>query len=418
MTKRDPIVARVARRISTRRLPRVVAPMMLGGLVAMSCNESLDSSLDPATEHSESALEASGGLTEQAADEAPVYVDGIDNPPVTTLWSIVRAGDAEVITDHIVAEIENSTSDFVSVDLYLVGTGLDQRMAAAPVGHFQLNANEKKYVKIPIEDLPIKSIGVPSQIELVATSSGPNWVDKRVPTDSLFVQFSQDYAEAYVSYGSSWAVTALALAHGDKSSKKYGDLLLDPLSTVRQSGTVGVDALDDEKARQLYDDVLVPWMKPRGVYLDESGEWVEVVGDGSVWGGLPMSAVQTELFSRLFAYADDEGEGGSTRFLGLYNFCMQWRTSFVDSYKGEDYLLGTPLFGGLSPARYAVATVRAGSGFTPFLALPLNADGCTGYLALTPGHHWFTVSNKITAPNRATCYSPDDNGNPYEEWFG
>jgi len=283
MTRRENpyhIVCRLLPEIKNR-LRRLLPPLLVGCASASGCG---DSSLTevPSAQIPQLVVEAPMSMTGEG-----VRGDDVDEPPVTARWFLARTAEAEVFSDSIFAEIDDTWGGPVTVDLALLGMGLDRRVAMTPVGQFYLAANEKTYVEIGIAELPVQSIGAPSQVDLVAVSSGPTWTDNATPTDSVYLQFSEDYTHAYISTESSWAVTALALVQGDRSLPQYAGLLEEPLSAEEQQlGDANNGASEEVQSRMMYEKVLIPWMMPRGKYLDESANWVEVLGDGRIGGSM------------------------------------------------------------------------------------------------------------------------------------
>ena len=93
--------------------------------------------------------------------------DGASRPPVMVKWLVALPDDAQVVWDTLPVRIANYHDAPLSVDLGMRGTGLDQRIAYSSIGHYRLAARETRIVHIPVQDLPVQSVGAPSQVELV-----------------------------------------------------------------------------------------------------------------------------------------------------------------------------------------------------------------------------------------------------------
>jgi len=184
-------------------------------------------------------------------------------------WLVALPDDAQVVWDTLPVRIANYHDAPLSVDLGMRGTGLDQRIAYSSIGHYRLAARETRIVHIPVQDLPVQSVGAPSQVELVGTSTGPEWPEASLAADHIFVQFASDYAQAFVSPTITWAPVALALVDGDIGSTEYLVLRDEPVSAVkRHVDGVATDELDELRALELYERVVGPAMRARGRYLD------------------------------------------------------------------------------------------------------------------------------------------------------
>ena len=343
--------------------------------------------------------------------------DGASRPPVVVWWDMVPSEDAEVLSGFVGLTVENNTSFPVSVALGMRGTGLDQQHAYAPVGTYTLQGNETKSLQVRLDEFPLQSVGVPGQVDLVGTSTGPDWEDAQFASSSMYVQFAPDYRRAFASMRSTWAPIALSLVDGDAESPDYCELRDEPTRALKvRSGVVVTDEVDGDKAWEMYQRVVVPAMRPRGRYVDDDGRWVEVAGETVGGGVLVLERQQAELTEQLQAYADDEEEPGPSRVTGLYMLCAKWEATYIDAGYGEDHLNSRGL--NYSLARHADATVRGSGGTTVWGPMPLDANGCTPTLALAVGTYTLDVKSSHLTPQGNTGLDvTNDQGNPFQWSF-
>jgi len=109
-----------------------------------------------------------------SVESEPLIGDGDipSRPPVAMSWGMTDGSHVAGKFDPFRVTLRNERMEKVEVALSMVGTGLDQRMVKVDVGTFHLKDLESHQIDIPIESLPIQSVGAPAQIELTATCSG------------------------------------------------------------------------------------------------------------------------------------------------------------------------------------------------------------------------------------------------------
>ena len=378
------------------------------GLVS-GCGDSRNAESD--NQVAKTALPQTG---ERSSSSGEPMGDGASRVPVMVRWGIERSEEAEEVTDFISAEIENTFDEDVTVNVWMRGMGLDQRIAMTALGQYQLRAHETKHVRVAIDDLPLQSVGTPGQIELVGTSSSSMWTNARFPVDAIYVQYAPDFDRAFVSALSTWAPVALALVDGDKGVEEYYELLEDPSMAIRvRAGGVVTDEVDEEKALAMYESVMVPAMRPRGKYLDDSADWVEVLGDEVGGGMLEMTPQLAELMEELEKYVDGGAGSEPSRGVGLVKLCLFWAVEYVDAGYGEDYLNTVGLEAYL--ATYTRASVKSSDGTFPWSLQPLDAVGCTPVLVLPQGNYSFIINNRILNPGNVGFYTVDDD-NWISQW--
>jgi len=321
--------------------------------------------------------------------------------------------DAQVVAEALTVTIENASDDLVSVDLSMQGMGLDRRSAWASIGQFALLANETMQVDVPLVDLPIQSVGAPGQIDLRGTSTGASWTDAQLATDSAYVQFTPDYQEAYVSTRSTWTPIVLGLVEGEWYSAEYVELRDDPVSAlmVRDRGSVSTE-VDAERARDLYERVLIPATRPRGRYLDEGGHFVDVVGDVVSGGMLVMESPHADLIRALEPFAQEQDDGNPPG-RGPYILCAKYGASYLDAGKGETYL-SIPGYQ-THPASYARAEVRYPNGNTYWTGY-LDPLGCTYLVNLPNGSYTFYVGWEQKNANEVKFQNSGDHPAIHFDW--
>ena len=324
--------------------------------------------------------------------------DGADLPPVLVRWMVRPSDDAAIVSGFLSVEIENNYDTDVTVDLGMHGFGLDQRRVLSPIGQFVVAAQDRIETQIRLEDLPVQSIGTPSQIDLVGTSSGEDWTDVRLATNSLFIQFAPNFEQAYVSTRSTWTPVVLGLAASNEDlALDYVGLRDDPMSVlVDRTHASMTGAVDTARAELLYREVVVPLVRPRGRYLDDGGEFVEVLGDVVGSGGLAMESTQVELLEALLPYGEQE-EPEQPTGRGLVKVCAKYGVEYVDSGMGES-ILGTTGFQ-TYPARNATASIRAVAGLQLYWSSNLDANGCAPYLNLPNGGYLLAIKGEQVEPN-------------------
>jgi len=370
-------------------LARTASLLMLGCIGAMGCGVSEETPVEEVAMQSAPSQD-----TSQATSDEGRRSDPAGRPSVLVRWGIRPSDDAEIVSGFLNVEIENDAEDAVTVDLGLRGFGLDQRVVWVPLGQFSLAAKETLHTQVALGDLPVQSIGTPGQIDLTGSSSGPDWTDARLATDSVYVQFVPGFERAYVSTRSTWAPVALGLAdQHEELAQAYYKLRDEPVSVLPSDGQSVSGEVDTARARLLYQEVVVPTIHPRGRYIDD-GRMVEVRGDVVGSGGLPVESRQEDLMAALGPYGEHNGtEPPIGRASG--KICAKYGVEYLDSGVGENVM---PYWGFQTyPARYAAAEVRTPN-HTSMWSGYLDFNGCASNVSLPIGDYVLVLNNEQKDP--------------------
>jgi len=287
------------------------------------------------------------------------------------------------------------------------------------IGQFTLSGRETKEIQVRLDNLPVQSIGKPSLFRLEGSYTTSTRTNVSLGlTEGIHVQFAPDYAEAYASMDSVWAVIALGLAGGDEFSLEYAQLRDDPVSTVKVTDSVGVsDEIDATMANELWQSITWPQLLPSGRYLDETGQFVDVPA-GTVSIGMPAPHDQQvrDLEKALAPFVDDlMGDDRSVRGPALV--CADFLVQYDDSGLGEAYLNGPPKQKQRYPARYASAEILYHPSGNQFWSGRLDINGCTT-LTLPLGMLRFRFGEDIETPDGVNFYQERyEYGNLFGLWL-
>ena len=360
-----------------------------------------------------------------SVESEPLIGDGDipSRPPVAMSWGMTDGSHVAGKFDPFRVTLRNERMEKVEVALSMVGTGLDQRMVKVDVGTFHLKDLESHQIDIPIESLPIQSVGAPAQIELTATCSGAGWM-LELPAERVYVQFTPDFSKVHASTTSTWAPVALGLSGGDVSSKAFQTLLQDPMSAVRADASKGggdPDAVDLERAKSLYESLVRPVLEPVGRYVDDTGTLVDLIEPRTGGGMLPVTREQAALLETVLIHAAPAVPTNPAPLdfplIGrTVRMCAKWGVQYNDSGLGEDYLNGVGHQ--LYPARFAKGQIRR---LTPnvqdFWAGQFDFDGCAPTMFLPYAQYYLYVEPNFTTTNNTKFRVTGDNASQFWAWW-
>jgi len=349
-------------------------------------------------------------------------------PPVLISWHV---GASHVLDEEhaLTAKLDNWRDEPAEVTLELTGVGLDQRVSTVKGATVTLAPGEKRDVVVPLQRLPIQSVGAPAQIDLSGTCSLADGRQIRLPAVALHVQFDNGYERAYASTDGGWDVMALAYVGGDVSREEYAQMTAAELST--DAGSVlsvstPAGGIDKAKARALYDKLVEPALHPSGRYVGDGGELSELKDPGS--GGVPVQlrSDQMAALSEIMEHGapdeskaaegptDEPGTKGPLAWGRYLTMCAKWGVQFNDSGLGEDYLNGTGFQ--QAPARYADAQIRKIGGIDYWIG-NLDVNGCAPNTFLPYGDYYLRVRPDFDTTNNTRFYETRTNPSTFDTFW-
>lgn len=306
-------------------------------------------------------------VTSQAIDSGVVCPQGGATPAI----AVARWADPELVTfvqagSGLPAVVENPRDEGAWVTVAIRASGLDGRQSRLELGGVWLGGHEALQFDLPIDAVPIQSVGAPSSVWLEAevwTQDGP--ID--VPSTSIEVEFVQGYQGAitYGTAGKDWGVPedpqGLFAALGNLASAlTYVDgRIFDP-----QWGFVDVAMLRQQD--------------PAASAVGQSVAIVGHHGD-TLWG------------------AGDTGSGFSDWAPGRVRFCTAWLGAYSDSGFGEDYLNDKGV--NRVPARHTWVSISKNGSSAPVWSNVTDVEGCTPYIDVGPGDYAVAQVPKLVRAN-------------------
>ncbi|MFW5740578.1 MAG: hypothetical protein ACOC1F_09450, partial [Myxococcota bacterium] len=328
----------------------------------------------------------------------------------------------------LTVKMENWRNEPAKVALLLTGAGLDQRVATVDAGTFDLGAGETREVQVPLERLPIQSVGAPAQIDLsgVCTTNGSRRI--QLPTTALHVQFEPGYGRAYASTEGGWDVMALGLAGGDTTREAYQQMKADEVST--EAGTAlsirtSKGVIDKDKARSLYDKLIAPAAHPTGRYMDDEGKLTPLTNPRAAGVPITLRSDQMAALTEIMDHGAPEDpkteDSASTSmetmdliFVRYVTMCARWGVQYNDSGLGEDYLNGSGYQ--TYPARYATGQIRKVGGSDYWIG-HLDSNGCAPNTFLPYGDYSLRVRPDFDTTNNTRFYETAGSPSSWHEWW-
>ena len=373
--------------------------------------------------------------------------EGASTRPVSIEWGATVFGRLAIVKDALPATLINLRNTPVNVGIVAIGHSSGQA-AVTVIGQYSLIANETRKLSVPLNALPLQSVGTPTQIQFVAYLN-EDGVDKRIPSAGLSVAFSPDYSQAYTSGEDSFGPMLISSFKGNGRESDVSNLL----GVNKKSLTSIRDELPSLKSTELLK--ITQHSKTRvkdpasGQYIDspkvktfaagrkvvksaisKAAESIPTIKDSkfavpdsldpSIFDDVPLGSVEVgpsillppsyakTLRNKWIPTIRDSTSVGALKIIPIWWFftpvkiCAQYDSHFTDAARGEDYLTGGFNFPNPSQwegppiwvplpiqAKYAKYYVGGYEG-------NLDANGCTPTLYLSSGDYSVTVVTELT----------------------